>query len=510
VEVMPTFDFTSPEGKKYSIDGPDGATRDEAFKMLQLRIAHEDQPKEEEAAPVTAMGLAKAAGSGLLRPFLQSGAMLGNAESASGINPQPQTPEDEQKTLDTLALHKPQNAAERYTDSVAGMVPQALIGKGSGIAGRLLTQAVAPGIASQAATDAGAGPVGSTLAAMAGGGLAGAAAAKLSAQKLLANKTMDEVNAATKAAYNDPELKNLRLQPQPVNQLGTGIAQDLEGAGHFREDHAPVFNALDRLSNKSGPVSFDELDAVRKSLGNQAGQLNEGRPTPTAAAAMRAKGHLDNFIDTIGNTNPAPQAVGNGFIMPNPVIASGNPAAARAALLNARGNAGAAIRADIVGKKLDNAQIDAATTNSGMNVQNRIRQSFKSYLKNDEAKMNGFTDPEKDAVNKLVRGDNIANVMRYAGNAMGGSGMTIGPYVLFGHPAVPAAGYALKKAANMYTTRQAQNVQNLLLSRAPVNAPTLAANRATMLANSQALRQRTTHDALRAAAMSLLQKRNAP
>jgi len=35
---MPTFEFTSPEGKKYSVDGPDGATKEQAFQILQSQI----------------------------------------------------------------------------------------------------------------------------------------------------------------------------------------------------------------------------------------------------------------------------------------------------------------------------------------------------------------------------------------------------------------------------------------------------------------------------------------
>ena len=35
---MPTFKFTSPDGKRYSVDGPDGATEQEAFQMLQSQL----------------------------------------------------------------------------------------------------------------------------------------------------------------------------------------------------------------------------------------------------------------------------------------------------------------------------------------------------------------------------------------------------------------------------------------------------------------------------------------
>lgn len=35
---MPTFNFTSPEGKNYTINGPEGATKEQAFQILQTQI----------------------------------------------------------------------------------------------------------------------------------------------------------------------------------------------------------------------------------------------------------------------------------------------------------------------------------------------------------------------------------------------------------------------------------------------------------------------------------------
>lgn len=36
---MPTFTFTSPEGKQYTVNGPDGATKEQAFQVLQQQLA---------------------------------------------------------------------------------------------------------------------------------------------------------------------------------------------------------------------------------------------------------------------------------------------------------------------------------------------------------------------------------------------------------------------------------------------------------------------------------------
>jgi hypothetical protein len=36
---MPTFEFTSPEGKKFSVDGPAGSTKEQAFQVLQAQLS---------------------------------------------------------------------------------------------------------------------------------------------------------------------------------------------------------------------------------------------------------------------------------------------------------------------------------------------------------------------------------------------------------------------------------------------------------------------------------------
>jgi len=36
---MASFEFTSPEGKKYTVDGPEGATKEQAFQMLQTQLS---------------------------------------------------------------------------------------------------------------------------------------------------------------------------------------------------------------------------------------------------------------------------------------------------------------------------------------------------------------------------------------------------------------------------------------------------------------------------------------
>ena len=47
---MPTFDFTSPDGKQYSVDGPGGATPEQAFAILQQHLGNKSPTFDAEAA----------------------------------------------------------------------------------------------------------------------------------------------------------------------------------------------------------------------------------------------------------------------------------------------------------------------------------------------------------------------------------------------------------------------------------------------------------------------------
>lgn len=62
---MPVFDFTSPEGKTYSVTGPDGATPEQAFAMLQQHLGGATQPPAPTPEPVTTNQLVRSAAEGI-------------------------------------------------------------------------------------------------------------------------------------------------------------------------------------------------------------------------------------------------------------------------------------------------------------------------------------------------------------------------------------------------------------------------------------------------------------
>lgn len=80
---MPDFEFTSPQGKRYTITGPEGATPEQAFAILRRKIAQPDQAPEPLSAGAQARERIIAAADQTNR---ESGkAFIGPGEAALGM-----------------------------------------------------------------------------------------------------------------------------------------------------------------------------------------------------------------------------------------------------------------------------------------------------------------------------------------------------------------------------------------------------------------------------------------
>lgn len=215
---MPTFTFTSPDGKNYDVQGPDGATKEQAFSILQQRLG-----TTSGAAPATPGSAAASAGKSLSSQPPQSltGFVGGNlAKGAAGaIGPIAEKAQDLvdlparafNKALDIVtggkgkppvklpmtsermpvgddalqaAMKKlgmigqsaePRSTSQKYAAAAIQALPAAALpGAGENVLGRLGTQ-VGGALGGQAGQDLGGIP-GRLLGTMLGGGAGGLAA----------------------------------------------------------------------------------------------------------------------------------------------------------------------------------------------------------------------------------------------------------------------------------------------------------------------------------------------
>ncbi len=147
---MPQFTFEGPDGQRHSIEGPEGATKEQAFQLLQQHLGTGQAPQTP--------GIAKSAASGLIQG---AGAPGDLSNSVLGGSP-PQQPVDKDtyygKLVDALnAARKhlelpttqnvgnavgmqptsPVTPAEKVVQGAASAVPGALMG-GGGATGRAM------------------------------------------------------------------------------------------------------------------------------------------------------------------------------------------------------------------------------------------------------------------------------------------------------------------------------------------------------------------------------------
>lgn len=266
----------------------------------------------------------------------------------------------------------------------------------------------------------------------------------------VATPTIQELKAASEAAYKSPEVLSLEVRPNAYRDYSgrTQAALNQEG---FDDIVAPkTFQLLQRIEKApaGSTVTGQNINSLRKTLGKLAGSND---PTEKAAATF-AINHLDDFIPNISRGD----------------ILNGDAAAAAAKLEEARGNWAAAKQSEKLDKKIQTAEMQADVANSGMNLENRIRtQMGKVAIDPKEAR--GLTASEIAEARKIAEGTKTQNTMRAAGNMLGGGG-GLGA-VVTGIPSgglAPAAGFALKLLSNRMTLKQAERLSEAIRMRAPL------------------------------------------
>lgn len=436
----------------------------------------------EAASPDTGSsigGVAKSLGVGLAQGAIGLAGIpadLAHLYAPNQNDPNPLGSEGIQKAIESKTgdFYKPQGALEETAARVGQFAPAA-IGGPEALATKVATRVVAPAVASEAAGKLTEGTVAQPYAELAGalGGAALAPGALRKLSTLTARSTagalpdVDAIKAAARAQYQHPDVQAVRINPDAVLDLSDRIKADLQHGPNsgFRPANEPkVFSAVQELgtaAEQGRSATVADIDNVRQVLGNAAKEKDAtGSLTRQAVAANRAIDHIDDFLPTLRQAD----------------LLAGDASKANDILETARRNWGAAKRAEMVQTVAKNAEINAASSHSGANIQNATKQAFKPLLKNNYAKAGGYNDEEKAALDRIVRGTWTGSAARAAGNLLGGGGglgMLIGGAAGYHEGGIPgaiaagAAGRGLKMIGNKSTFNAVQRLDKLIRSRAP-------------------------------------------
>ena len=326
---MPTFDFTSPDGKTYSVDGPEGATSEQAFQMLQQHlgssqpatqggvpigpngvprvvIGPEHTSPTDQTAPSLAGDIAKSGGVGLAQGAIGIAGMIpdiaGMVKGAANdylfdpvFNaisgpPKATTPEQQPPDINQMfgssnikkqiegatgEFYKPQTTAGEYARTIGEFAPNLLGGPGS-VGRKLLTHVVAPAIASEAAGQLTEGTAFEPFARIAGGvaggvGAAGLGAAQATRGARASIPSADDLLKTGGRQFEAVRKSGATIDSNDVQIIAQGIRGKLLQDGADPEAQKLVFNVLDRMEAKGAagqPVPYAEIDVLRKNLNN--------------------------------------------------------------------------------------------------------------------------------------------------------------------------------------------------------------------------------------------------
>lgn len=297
---MPTFIFTSPEGKEYEVDGPDGATEAQAFQVLQQQLgggamAQERRPAGkswEEIAKINAKDAPQSLGRTIIDQGLQGIPLVGSytdevtsglgglmASAVTGESPLKLAGYAAQMRNPRLEAQQEQNPKTALASQLAsGILGAATVGQ-TGVGQNIISRLGAGGLPARIAKGAGAGAVGGAIYgagvgegeqgtaenAIAGGGLGGIlggalpVVARVGGAALTAGKRqIEKLVGELPAEKASPAMKKI------FNKLS--------------EDYTPdeLRSVLNSYASKPGATLLEKSGKATKLLGETASQFPSG------------------------------------------------------------------------------------------------------------------------------------------------------------------------------------------------------------------------------------------
>lgn len=252
------------------------------------------------------------------------------------------------------------------------------------------------------------------------GGVGGAVFGRRPAVSRAEVPNAGQLHDAAQANYDVLARSRAPYEPQAFHRVGDDLENRLLAERYHWRDSPATWRAIDEIRGGGAPgqlntgpnaiISPADIDFVRKGIIKI--------PKTEATATDRASGEvvrraLDDFLIS-------PPA---GAVLPG---GEREAALASQRALEARGNWAGYRRTEAIDDLVHNAQNTAAANYSGLNLENELRKSVRSFVKqkagDSPASKAGFSDPEVAAFNDFVQGSRGGNALRWAGRTLGGGG----------------------------------------------------------------------------------------
>jgi hypothetical protein len=283
--------------------------------------------------------------------------------------------------------------------------------------------------------------------------------------------TNPELRAAADKAYKAADDAGVIFTPQGMQRAQSGIQEELAKAAFLPANQPRVAAVLGEIEKAAGNNNtLTGLDQLR--------QMASNAYDPQNKASNKMLGKIISQIDDLV-TKP-----GSGEVIAKDA-ATGSKAITEARDLWSR-----AAKSETLDQALIKAERRAASTGSGGNADNAIRQNVRGILDNPN-KSRGWTADEKAAAEAVVRGSPLQNTARLVGklspvgnglSAMLGIGATaMNPLMAIG----PAIGGVAKMAADRATPANAEMLSRIIRAGGDKSAAVAAPNAVQRLAESK-------------------------
>lgn len=261
----------------------------------------------------------------------------------------------------------------------------------------------------------------------------------------------EQLRNEARGFYNQLDQAGIAYDAQQAMDLHHDILANIGSAGYNPRIHTDSSAVLDDLAEAAaGPMSLNRLQQVREQAREAAsGDLKQRR------IAGRVIDEIDRFV---ANTDPPAGTMAQADIAPT--------------WQQARRLWRAANVADDVLWKVSKAERRAASTASGGNTENTLRQNIRGMLDRAEepGRVNPYNPAEITQMERVIRGTTPQNRLREVGNMLGGSGpLGIAPAFGVGGSSIlagldpvvagtlGAGSYVLGRGARAASSRMAEN-----------------------------------------------------
>jgi hypothetical protein len=270
--------------------------------------------------------------------------------------------------------------------------------------------------------------------------------------KVDANAVAESLRAAKTAAYKAVDDMGIAYKPEAAQTLAEGIKDELTAANVSATRHPKAYSMMQDIQTRlsSGkPVSMAELDQLRQEVRRDVASPKHGEAE--AFFGDKIIHNIDEFIDA---AKPEQMANGDG------------PAAA-AAIRKARDLNSRYRKIDTIAKTTESADLKAAASGSGGNINNATRGNLRPFIDPTSGKrIRNLTPDEAALMRQTVKGTPVQNGLRQVGKlSPEGNGLMMTANVLGGlasHGATVPIGVAGFIAKHISDRQTQANVGRLI------------------------------------------------